>query len=101
MMQSEILEQAIKWVESQSAIRAAILVGSHAQQRPTDALSDYDLALFCIDATPFVESDGWLEAISKIWVSIPEKFTFQGITIPTRLAIFEGGYLGLKVSLAH
>ncbi len=91
MMQNKILEQVIKWVEPQASIRAVILVGSHAEQKTTDELSDYDLSLFCTQTSSFIESDDWLEEIAKTWVSIPEKFTFQGKAIPTRLAIFEGG----------
>lgn len=32
MTQSEIIDRAIKWVESQSLIRSTILVGSYAGQ---------------------------------------------------------------------
>jgi aminoglycoside 6-adenylyltransferase len=92
MSDNSILDQAIEWAESDDLIRAVILVGSHAERRPTDELSDYDLSIFCTDTAPFVNNCGWLEDIAPVWVSIPEQFTFLETIIPTRLAIFEHGY---------
>lgn len=92
MGQDEVFRQVVRWIESQPQIRAAILVGSHAENRRTDELSDYDISLFCTEVSGLVESESWLENIAPVWVSIPEQFTFQGTVIPTRLAIFEGGH---------
>ena len=91
MDNSDILGKTVKWAESEDLIRAVILVGSYAEKRLTDELSDYDLSIFCTDPTPFIESDKWLKDIAPVWVSIPEQFTFLERTIPTHLVIFEGG----------
>lgn len=91
MEQADLLQRVLHWADTQPAIRAVLLTGSHAEGRQTDALSDYDLALFCVGTIPYVSSDGWLKGIASVWVSVPDQFSFLGLPIPTRLAIFDGG----------
>ena len=88
---SHILEKILKWAENEVSIRALILVGSRAQNKVVDSLSDYDLSIFTSDGGLFLADDQWLSSIGKVWVCVHEKVTVKYKKFPTRLVIFEGG----------
>lgn len=85
------LPSILAWAKQEDPIRAALLLGSRADSQPSDALSDYDVALFCTDLTPYTSKDDWIHSIGKVWVYIPETLHFNRQEIPTRLIIYEGG----------
>lgn len=91
------LDRVIQWAIGCKSIEALLMTGSRAEKGKVDPLSDYDLSLFCQDPFELVNAPLHLEEIALLWVVIPEQFLFEGVTIPTRLAIFEGG---VKVDFA-
>lgn len=78
------------WAAGQDAVRAAVIVGSHARrgdQHPADELSDLDVALFVTDHRAFTSDDVWLRQFGTIWVHIDEA---TGDNDPEYLIIYEG-----------
>lgn len=96
-MTEEILSKICSWAQGESAIRAAILIGSRAIERGGDELSDYDISLFTNPQELDIQDDSWLSFIGKHWVCVHEKLPWKDKIIPTRLVIFEGG---VKVDFA-
>jgi len=92
MIMEKICSKAIEWFKNDETVRAVILVGSHAENRPTDEWSDYDLSVFCTSDTAYIDNHDWLASMGKVWVCLPESLSFDHQTFPTRLVIFEGGF---------
>ncbi len=88
---SLITEKLIAWGKRNAEIRSLILTGSRAIEGKSDELSDYDIAVFLDDNTPFTLNDAWLEEIGKPWVCVHEQISWKKDIIPTRLVIFEPG----------
>ena len=86
-----MLEKLIQWGKKEKAIRALILLGSHAGLQTVNKFSDYDLSIFCDTDEYFTESEDWLSQFGNVWVCVKEKVFFAGKTFPSRLVIFEGG----------
>lgn len=91
--EAEVLAQIDKWAQDETCIRAVILTGSRADPgRQPDFLSDYDIALYVNDWSPFQESDNWLNRFGSILVRWPlgPRSTFDSNWL-TRLVLFEDG----------
>src|SRR5512143_792917 len=64
-----VIEQLIRWGESQAQVRAMLLTSTRAvPNAPTDAFSDYDVILALRDVQPFYADRGWLEAFGRVLV---------------------------------
>jgi len=85
-----MINEVLQWAEKEKPVRAVILVGSRAQNKH-DALSDYDLQLFCDNIDALTRNDAWLSKIGKIWVCVHEKVRHHGKDFPSRLVIFDKG----------
>lgn len=85
-----MLENIFNWAKSEELIRAVILVGSRAENKHVDALSDYDLSIFSRSDTLFT-NDQWISKIGHPWVCVHEKVYYRNREFPSRLVIFEGG----------
>lgn len=90
-----LINKIIHWAKDEKSVRAVILVGSRAENSG-DEFSDYDLSLFCDDATALTCDDSWLSEIGCVWVCVHEKVRYCGEEFPSRLVIFEKG---IKVDL--
>jgi aminoglycoside 6-adenylyltransferase len=86
-----MLEKLVEWGKKDDAIRALILLGSRAGRQPVDALSDYDLSVFCDADESYKGFDSWLTQFGNVWVCVKEKVVCKGKTFPSRLVIFEEG----------
>jgi aminoglycoside 6-adenylyltransferase len=90
---NHILDNIIRWGQAEEAVRALVLVGSRAraQHTPADELADYDVQVYVTGANPCLQNDAWLSRIGKVWVCIADQYDWNGLCIPTRLAIYEDG----------
>jgi aminoglycoside 6-adenylyltransferase len=91
--ETEILTQIDSWAQEEACVRAVILTGSRADPKEqADSLSDYDIALYVNDWSPFQESDNWLKRFGSIMVRWPlvPRSTFDSNWL-TRLVLFEDG----------
>jgi aminoglycoside 6-adenylyltransferase len=85
---AELLDRIVSWAEACPDIRGAMLVGSQARiDRPADEWSDLDLAVIATDPDRYLAQAGWLEQISKPWVTFLEG-TIVGSR--ERRVLFEG-----------
>jgi aminoglycoside 6-adenylyltransferase len=91
--ESEVLTQLNEWAQSNELVRAVVLTGSRADPNgQPDILSDYDIALYVADLSPFQETDNWLSIFGTIlvrWPLVPRS-TFDKSWL-TRLILFEDG----------
>lgn len=85
------MEKLIAWGKRNTEIRSLVLTGSRAIEGKSDDLSDYDVAVFLNDNTPFTSNDAWLLEIGQPWVCVHERISWKEGNIPTRLVIFEPG----------
>lgn len=92
-----MIPSILKWALEEQPIRAILLVGSRAVNKKVDALSDYDLSIFCETHQPYTQDDHWLSKIGKVWVCVHEQVCCNQQDFPVRLVIFEGG---VKVDFA-
>jgi aminoglycoside 6-adenylyltransferase len=86
------IDSILEWAKKEKSIRAMILVGSRATDKPVHELSDYDLSIFSTDDCQYTRDDQWLSKIGSVWVCIHEKIYWENREVPTRLVIFEGGF---------
>ena len=87
-----MLERIVAWAESRPSVRAALLTGSRGSARGrTDALSDYDVALFLSDERELARDDGWLEAFGPILVRFDDEVMQRGRSVATRLVLYRDG----------
>jgi aminoglycoside 6-adenylyltransferase len=78
-----------EWAESQSNIRAILVIGSRARRDfPADEWSDLDLAIFATDYGGYLSDGGWLDDIGAVWVNLPLE---MGDDPPERIVLFDGG----------
>ncbi len=91
-----MLDKIIDWANGEDAIRSLILVGSRVIRGASDALSDYDISVFCTSPTPFTESDRWQSRMGDVWICLPLSISYNDQEYPTRLIIYEPG---IKVDL--
>ncbi len=94
MNDPRILDRITEWAEKNEDVRAAILVGSHAEkQRRTDEFSDYDVCIFVTDQAKYASDHTWLGEIGEVWLC--EKNTGEGeagvFPVYYRLTIFAPG----------
>ncbi|MBE3115544.1 MAG: aminoglycoside 6-adenylyltransferase [Actinobacteria bacterium] len=89
-MNTQLLKSIINFAKNDENIRAIILEGSIAAQFQTDALSDYDLNLFCINYDSYLSNADWLDQFGKVLLYQKEQFQFYTDIIPTRLVLFHG-----------
>lgn len=87
----DYLPTLINWGSSDAEIAALLLTGSRAGSGPVDSLSDYDLAVFCHDCRPFLDSEEWITRLASPWVCVHDSFIILETEIATRLTILEGG----------
>lgn len=91
----ELLNKIIAWLENNTEVATAILVGSDARNdHPSDEYSDYDIEIYTDKFEQYAQDESWLSRFGNIWVNVREK-TDEGY--PTRLVIYEGG---LKVDFS-
>ena len=84
-------QQFIDWAHNHPSIKALILVGSRAQQKEVDELSDYDVCVFADSIPSFIGDDQWLDQFGKVWICVHEHKEWEDQSFPTRLVIFDGG----------
>jgi len=89
--QSLITEKLVAWGKRNAEIRSLIVTGSRAVEGKSDEFSDYDIAVFLDDNTPFTSNDEWIEEVGQPWVCVHEKISWKEEFVPTRLVIFEPG----------
>ena len=64
---SLIVDQLIRWVDSQDLIRAAVLTSSRAiPHAPVDLFSDYDVILVSRSIHPFYADRTWLGVFGPV-----------------------------------
>lgn len=89
----DMLDQVVSWGEGRADVRAAILVGSYAEDRSTDEFSDYDVCLFVRDQHKYADDHRWLSEIGEVWLC--EKNTGDGelgvSPVHFRLTVFAPG----------
>lgn len=62
-----LIEQLIRWADSQPSIRAVVLTSSRAiPHAPLDLFSDYDVILVLRSIEPFYEDRTWLEVFGPV-----------------------------------
>ena len=72
-MQSALLNNIIRYVETCDQATALVLIGSQVRtQRKADAFSDIDLLLIVRDTAPFIRADDWLRAIGTVHITFTE-----------------------------
>lgn len=70
---SGIIDNFMKWGETEERLKAAIIVGSQARENhPADKSSDLDIVMIVRDPGYFVTDDQWLEKIGKYHISFIE-----------------------------
>ncbi len=90
-MKANFFERAIAWAKKQETIRVMFLTSTRAGSGLVDELSDYDVALFTFDSSPFIEDSTWMKEIGKVWVYQKCRFDYKGQEVTTRLVVFENG----------
>ncbi|HKS59915.1 MAG TPA: aminoglycoside 6-adenylyltransferase [Thermoplasmata archaeon] len=79
-----------KWVESEPNVRLAFLVGSQARtEKPADAFSDIDFALFARVPDLLLEDEQWVATLGRYWTSHREPASV-GVAEERRV-LFEDG----------
>lgn len=59
-----IVDRFVRWASTQSAIEAAMVVGSRARiDHPADAWSDLDIVIFATDPEILLANDAWLHNV--------------------------------------
>lgn len=59
-----------RWAEQEPNVRLALLVGSQARtERPADAYSDIDLALFAQEPYRLLRDENWISGLGAYWTS--------------------------------
>lgn len=94
---TELLDNVIAWAARDANVRRLLLVGSRAHATPPDDLADFDVQVYADSHEPYIQDQGWLSGIGRVWVCVPDKYLDRDIEVPTRLVIFDGG---LKVDFA-
>ena len=92
-----ILEKLIAWASSDPKVRGLLLVGSRARRADPDDLADFDVQVYTHAIAAYTGERGWMEAIGRVWVCVPDEYDDGGLRVPTRLVIFEHG---VKVDFA-
>jgi aminoglycoside 6-adenylyltransferase len=90
-MDNGTIFKLISFGEANENIRAIILEGSHATGNFIDALSDYDVNIFTINAEPFLKNANWLSQFGEVLIYQKEELNFYGQTFPSRLVVFRDG----------
>lgn len=85
----QLLKTITNWSKKQEDIRLLILLGSRANKRKIDQVSDIDLALFSTDAQRYSSHPEWFQAFGPVWLSIPQ---IEADHFATKV-IYEGGVL--------
>jgi aminoglycoside 6-adenylyltransferase len=92
----DLIQRVITWAESNSAVRAALLLGSRARtNHPADEWSDLDVLVFAENPDQFIQSSDWVKTIAPFWLTFIER-AGDGESWERR-TLFEGG---LDVDLA-
>jgi aminoglycoside 6-adenylyltransferase len=92
----ELIERFVRWAESKSDIRAAVIVGSRARtDQPADEWADLDILVVTSKPEYYLSSTDWLNNIGDYWLTFLEP-TAAGNETERRI-LFEGG---LDVDLA-
>ncbi len=73
-----ILDKIVRWAESESNVRLAILSGSRVREGEWDDLSDYDVALFARDPDALLGDDSWFYAFAPVLVVEKPEFLDDG-----------------------
>lgn len=64
-----------EWAQTQSAIRAVIVVGSRARSdHLADQWSDVDLVVFTSDAPVYLRDPAWLNTFGTVMIAVPNAF---------------------------
>jgi aminoglycoside 6-adenylyltransferase len=85
----DLTEKFVNWAQTQSDIRAAIVVGSQARQdHPADEWADLDIIIYTTTPERYFERTDWMADIGDVWVKM-RNFTANGE--PEWLTTFEGG----------
>lgn len=80
----------VAWVETQSNLRAILVVGSQARRdHPADEWSDLDLMVFAGDFSRYLTQADWLDDLGLVWVCLRQQIDTGD---PELLVLFEGGY---------
>lgn len=68
-----LLTRFVAWAETQSDLRAALILGSRARSdHPADRWSDLDLVTFVVDLQPYLTQRDWLKPIGTPTISFFE-----------------------------
>lgn len=86
-----VLARIVEWAEDEPNVRALVLVGSRAAGADADDLADIDLRIYAKTTELLVEEDEWLSAFAPMWVCVRDEYHHEGLTVPTRLVVYEGG----------
>lgn len=86
----DMAREVAEWARKNDNIRVAILTSTRANpDAPVDALSDYDIKLFVRDLQPFLDGDGWLDALGEVMIREPRMpVEFPGEKCVWRLVMF-------------
>jgi aminoglycoside 6-adenylyltransferase len=84
-----LITRFARWAESQSNVRAAIVIGSRARvDHAADAWADLDVIIVADDSEPLVRDGGWLREVGECSLDFIET---SPAGIPERRALFAGG----------
>lgn len=74
-----LIEQVAAWAETQSNIRAVLIVGSRARtEHPADAWSDLDLVVFATDPQVYLDDASWPAHFGEVWLTFLEETAVGG-----------------------
>ena len=74
-----IVERFRKWADSESGVRAALIVGSQARtDEPADEWSDLDIAIFHTDPARLIDSTEWFQPFGTVVLSMVESTAVGG-----------------------
>ncbi len=88
-MDKIILDKIINWAKTQSSIRAIILEGSVTAGKPTDCLSDFDINVFVMDTSQYLNRNDWIYSFDDVIIYQKTSFNDYNYEIPTRLVVYK------------
>lgn len=85
----QLLKTINHWAKNNEDIRLLLLLGSRANKRKIDQVSDIDLALFSRDPQQYFSHLEWFQTFDSVWLSIPKD---EGDHFSWKV-IYEGGLM--------